>query len=227
MLLKLVVKSCLTALRAAPEQMTIPLNKLPREAKEFYRNCRALLAQAQSENRGLTAMLGWSGDAFTAAGGCCKCCCCCCCKGAARARAKRDTACAAARGNAKCMSCWNKSIDLAWPKLDQKTKTLMNKQTKVLKESNNLQYLYVCTALVRALLTCKFFICTILWKNLTTKHACTGGPPLTQKSLTRFPLPRFFAYVRASGGIFELVGDPQSGYREVVRNEHLVVIIPV
>jgi hypothetical protein len=28
----------------------------------------------------------------------------------------------------------------------------------------------------------------------------TGGPPLTQKSLTRFPLPRFLAYVRASGG---------------------------
>ena len=169
--LKLVVKSCLTALRAAPEQMTIPLNKLPREAKEFYRNCRALLAQAQSENRGLTAILGWSGDAFTAAGGCCKCCCCCCCKGAAIARAKRDTACVAARGNAKCMSCWYKSIDLAWP-------NLMNKQTKVLKESHNLQYPYVCTALVRALLTCKFFICTILWKNLTTK-----GQVLTLNSL--------------------------------------------
>ena len=29
----------------------------------------------------------------------------------------------------------------------------------------------------------------------------TGGPPLTRKSLTRFPLPRFFAYVRVSGGI--------------------------
>ena len=29
----------------------------------------------------------------------------------------------------------------------------------------------------------------------------TGGPPLTQKSLTRFPLPRFLAYVRVSGGI--------------------------
>ena len=28
----------------------------------------------------------------------------------------------------------------------------------------------------------------------------TGGPPLTQKSLTRFPLPWFFGYVRASGG---------------------------
>ena len=28
----------------------------------------------------------------------------------------------------------------------------------------------------------------------------TGGPPLTRKSLTRFPLPRFLAYVRASGG---------------------------
>ena len=28
----------------------------------------------------------------------------------------------------------------------------------------------------------------------------TGGPPLTQKSLTRFPLPWFLAYVRASVG---------------------------
>ena len=27
----------------------------------------------------------------------------------------------------------------------------------------------------------------------------TGGPPLTRKSLTRFPLPCFFAYVCASG----------------------------
>ena len=30
---------------------------------------------------------------------------------------------------------------------------------------------------------------------------CTGGPPLTRKSLKRFPLPRFLAYVRVSGGI--------------------------
>ena len=29
----------------------------------------------------------------------------------------------------------------------------------------------------------------------------TGGPPLTRKSLTRFPLTRFLAYVRVSGGI--------------------------
>ena len=29
----------------------------------------------------------------------------------------------------------------------------------------------------------------------------TGGPPLTRKSLTRFPLPQFLAYVRVSGGI--------------------------
>ena len=29
----------------------------------------------------------------------------------------------------------------------------------------------------------------------------TGGPPLTRKSLTRFPLPRILAYVRVSGGI--------------------------
>ena len=28
----------------------------------------------------------------------------------------------------------------------------------------------------------------------------TGGPPLTRKSLTQFPLPRFLAYVCASGG---------------------------
>ena len=28
----------------------------------------------------------------------------------------------------------------------------------------------------------------------------TGGPPLTQKSLTWFPLPWFLAYVRANGG---------------------------
>ena len=32
------------------------------------------------------------------------------------------------------------------------------------------------------------------------KHT-TGGPPLTRKSLTRFPLTRFLAYVRVSGGI--------------------------
>ena len=31
-----------------------------------------------------------------------------------------------------------------------------------------------------------------------------GGPPLTQKSLTRFLLPRFLAYVRASGGFSRL-----------------------
>ena len=29
----------------------------------------------------------------------------------------------------------------------------------------------------------------------------TGGPPLTRKSLTRFPLTRFLAYVRVSWGI--------------------------
>ena len=29
----------------------------------------------------------------------------------------------------------------------------------------------------------------------------TGGPPLTRKSLPRFPLTRFLAYVRVSGGI--------------------------
>ena len=29
----------------------------------------------------------------------------------------------------------------------------------------------------------------------------TGGPPLTRKSLTWFPLTRFLAYVHVSGGI--------------------------
>ena len=29
----------------------------------------------------------------------------------------------------------------------------------------------------------------------------TGGPPLTRKSLTRFPLTHFLTYVRVSGGI--------------------------
>ena len=33
------------------------------------------------------------------------------------------------------------------------------------------------------------------------QNVYTGGPPLTRKSLTRFPLPRFLAYVRVSGGI--------------------------
>ena len=36
----------------------------------------------------------------------------------------------------------------------------------------------------------------------------TEGPPLTRKSLTRFPLPRFFAYVRVSGGISVSRGPP-------------------
>ena len=37
-------------------------------------------------------------------------------------------------------------------------------------------------------------------KKLKIYQCCTGGPPLTQKSLTRFPLPWFLAYVLASGG---------------------------
>ena len=55
----------------------------------------------------------------------------------------------------------------------------------------------------------------ILAKTVSQNYACpsanfekklskitnTGGPPLTRKSLTRFPLPRFFAHVRVSGGI--------------------------
>ena len=36
----------------------------------------------------------------------------------------------------------------------------------------------------------------------------TGGPPLTRKSLTRFPLTRILAYVRASGG-FSVSRGPQ------------------
>jgi len=41
---------------------------------------------------------------------------------------------------------------------------------------------------------------TIRKKNQKQKNT-TGGPPLTRKSLTRFPLTRFLAYVRVSGGI--------------------------
>ena len=33
--------------------------------------------------------------------------------------------------------------------------------------------------------------------------SCTGCPPLTQKSLTRFPLPQFLAYVHASGEFWQ------------------------
>ena len=35
----------------------------------------------------------------------------------------------------------------------------------------------------------------------------TGGPLLTQKSLTRYPLPRFFGLCKYKWGIFTLVGD--------------------
>ena len=35
----------------------------------------------------------------------------------------------------------------------------------------------------------------------TNYKTSIGGPPLTRKSLTRFPLTRFLAYVRVSGGI--------------------------
>ena len=38
-------------------------------------------------------------------------------------------------------------------------------------------------------------------KNPAHCNASTRGPPLTWKSLTRFPLPWFLAYVRVSGGI--------------------------
>ena len=60
--------------------------------------------------------------------------------------------------------------------------------------------------------------CCILWRNLIpgpqnvpevcfqshfslSKTNIFLGPPLTRKSLTRFPLTRFLAYVRVSGGI--------------------------
>ena len=44
----------------------------------------------------------------------------------------------------------------------------------------------------------KMYVC-IFARYLWNIH--TGGPPLTRKSLTRFPLPWFLAYVRVSGGI--------------------------
>ena len=41
----------------------------------------------------------------------------------------------------------------------------------------------------------------ILSHSQNISQITTGGPPLTRKSLTRFPLPRFLAYVCVSGGI--------------------------
>ena len=38
-------------------------------------------------------------------------------------------------------------------------------------------------------------------RDIFTSMQSTGGPPLTRKSVTRFPLPRFLAYVHVSGGI--------------------------
>ena len=38
-------------------------------------------------------------------------------------------------------------------------------------------------------------------KVVFTHLHSTGGPPLTRKLLTRFPLPHFLAYARVSGGI--------------------------
>ena len=43
-----------------------------------------------------------------------------------------------------------------------------------------------------------FFATIAQWK--TKQKNITGGPPLRQKSLTRFPLTQFLVYVRASGG---------------------------
>ena len=42
----------------------------------------------------------------------------------------------------------------------------------------------------------EYFLSMGVWQNVHT-----GGPPLARKSLTRFPLTRFLAYVRVSGGI--------------------------
>ena len=39
------------------------------------------------------------------------------------------------------------------------------------------------------------------WGNERKYFPHTGGPPLTWKSLTRFPLPWFLASVRVSGGV--------------------------
>ena len=39
------------------------------------------------------------------------------------------------------------------------------------------------------------------FKGKSMVNLYTGGPPLTRKSLTRFTLTRFLAYVRVSGGI--------------------------
>ena len=41
----------------------------------------------------------------------------------------------------------------------------------------------------------------IAWNQRLYGSLYTGGPPLTRKALTRFPLTRFLAYVRVSGGI--------------------------
>jgi len=46
-------------------------------------------------------------------------------------------------------------------------------------------------------------------KILALDKTNTGGPPLTRKSVTRFPLPRFLAYVRASRGLSVSLGPPQ------------------
>ena len=49
--------------------------------------------------------------------------------------------------------------------------------------------------------------CYFTWgSSQSTKIVFTGGPPLTRKSLTRFPLTSFLAYVRVSGEL-ALVGD--------------------
>ena len=51
-----------------------------------------------------------------------------------------------------------------------------------------------------------FHSCKSFYSQVYVMH--TGGPPLTQFSLPQIPLPRFLAYVSASGGFLRIVGDP-------------------
>jgi len=77
---------------------------------------------------------------------------------------------------------------------------------------------YICTCLFKTFATimnitqCKIhdleFICFYDFISFFGGILSTGGPPLTRKSLTRFPLPRFLAYVRVNGN-FSASGGPQ------------------
>ena len=48
----------------------------------------------------------------------------------------------------------------------------------------------------------KGVVMTVILKCGIIRVQSTGGLPLTQKSLTRFILPRFLAYVHVSGGFW-------------------------